>query len=186
MACAGSSPRVRGTPLNPVCYRTWLRFIPACAGNTTGVPTLGHSSAVHPRVCGEHRRYNLKDSHMNGSSPRVRGTLCLSVQGCIRGRFIPACAGNTTANARSVVPTTVHPRVCGEHSSCKPLSSNHNSIVKEPTDWNACSPTVYRPRRRIGSVGVNPLGSAASGPNDTSRSPSRSTGTRRFLPQVSN
>ena len=32
----GSSPRVRGTPNSPTCWRWPTRFIPACAGNTAG------------------------------------------------------------------------------------------------------------------------------------------------------
>ena len=31
------------------------------------------------------------------------------------GRFIPACAGNTKLYSFNRLPSTVHPRVCGEH-----------------------------------------------------------------------
>ena len=34
--CSGSSPRMRGTPLNARPGRSFLRFIPAYAGNTSG------------------------------------------------------------------------------------------------------------------------------------------------------
>jgi hypothetical protein len=51
----GSSPRVRGTPLTANVDGTSGRFIPACAGNTAGGDGPDRGSAVHPRVCGEHR-----------------------------------------------------------------------------------------------------------------------------------
>ena len=56
-----------------------------------------------------------------GSSPRVRGTHVARCAGTTHQRFIPACAGNTCAAARSGRSPTVHPRVCGEH--CRPVSS---------------------------------------------------------------
>ena len=51
----------------------------------------------------------------HGSSPRARGTRDVSVRRPARGRFIPACAGNTMRPALSARPNTVHPRVRGEH-----------------------------------------------------------------------
>ena len=51
---AGSSPRGRGTP-HPILGRDRDdRFIPAWAGNTRGASDRSVSSAVHPRVGGEH------------------------------------------------------------------------------------------------------------------------------------
>ncbi len=72
--CGGSSPRVRGT--HP--YRNnsilFLRFIPACAGNTSNPAILAIMIAVHPRVCGEHILWLSNHDCSLGSSPRVRGT----------------------------------------------------------------------------------------------------------------
>ena len=50
-----------------------------------------------------------------GSSPRGRGTR--ESQGGTEGRhrFIPAWAGNTSPASPTACPTTVHPRVGGEH-----------------------------------------------------------------------
>ena len=115
VAVHGSSPRVRGTlprHLEPVPIR---RFIPACAGNTLPIRTRRATAPVHPRVCGEHTI--LKNDHVGkyGSSPRVRGTLRERLLRFVDHRFIPACAGNTTAQHRIRSTLPVHPRVCGEH-----------------------------------------------------------------------
>ena len=50
----------------------------------------------------------------SGSSPRVRGTPRLGRRALRRGRFIPACAGNSSACRAATPSGTVHPRVCGE------------------------------------------------------------------------
>ena len=71
----GSSPRWRGTQFRVDLLLERFRFIPAWAGNTP-VPDAGNrSSAVHPRVGGEHSRCVASIRAMAGSSPRGRGTL---------------------------------------------------------------------------------------------------------------
>ena len=57
---AGSSPRVRGTDHEPEGSVFDLRFIPARAGNGSGVCVLENANAVHPRACGE-RIHNDRD-----------------------------------------------------------------------------------------------------------------------------
>ena len=52
---------------------------------------------------------------MQGSSPRVRGTLVLRHHGKADTGIIPACAGNTVSGLRRVIVCRDHPRVCGEH-----------------------------------------------------------------------
>ena len=91
----GSSPRVRGTPLNRYLQGERMRFIPACAGNTPPMPCCQAGFVVHPRVCGEHTRGEGLIGPSDGSSPRVRGTLEHAIQQAAEERFIPACAGNT-------------------------------------------------------------------------------------------
>ena len=113
--CAGSSPRVRGTPsvLLPCIQKT--RIIPACAGNTR---TLGPGSLVigdHPRVCGEHAVQRRRIDHQRGSSPRVRGTRGQASDLGSRAGIIPACAGNTVVTLIASLVAGDHPRVCGEH-----------------------------------------------------------------------
>ncbi len=91
----GSSPRVRGTLCSEIYTSRTPRFIPACAGNTIPGCFAHRDIAVHPRVCGEHRRDGGERVVVAGSSPRVRGTRHFFCPLRIFPRFIPACAGNT-------------------------------------------------------------------------------------------
>ena len=93
-----------------------VRFIPACAGNTSLVMVQDKGITVHPRVCGEHSSTLLSATSNSGSSPRVRGTQPLTFGEEIFYRFIPACAGTTVGLKIGAVQRTVHPRVCGEHT----------------------------------------------------------------------
>ena len=90
----GSSPRVRGTFTMEVDRLSDNRFIPACAGNIDPFDVATWEKAVHPRVCGEHGPPAAIFGYYIGSSPRVRGTYVAERQRIVRGRFIPACAGN--------------------------------------------------------------------------------------------
>ena len=112
----GSSPRARGTPDPRRTARRRGRFIPACAGNTIVNVDHGRRGAVHPRVRGEHEGYEAWLYAQRGSSPRARGTHDVSPGVSRLERFIPACAGNTSAGTRRRAATPVHPRVRGEHS----------------------------------------------------------------------
>ncbi len=111
----GSSPRVRGTQRKAWIVCAAIRFIPACAGNTTLMRSPNSLAAVHPRVCGEHTWSIGELSAADGSSPRVRGTPPGINCQCCNDRFIPACAGNTGRSHRRPAYAPVHPRVCGEH-----------------------------------------------------------------------
>ena len=91
----GSSPRVRGTLVLPILGVFLVRFIPACAGNTSCKSLPLGLSSVHPRVCGEHFSDMALWRMASGSSPRVRGTRPDARGAPRRRRFIPACAGNT-------------------------------------------------------------------------------------------
>ena len=48
----------------------------------------------HPRVCGEQVDERVHDCVPPGSSPRVRGAACASIQDRERTGIIPACAGS--------------------------------------------------------------------------------------------
>ena len=91
----GSSPRVRGTPERPWNAGIMVRFIPAGAGNTTGIRSHRRARTVHPRGCGEHCGQERAGRYDRGSSPRVRGTQLKPLVKKKRERFIPAGAGNT-------------------------------------------------------------------------------------------
>jgi len=73
----GSSPRLRGTRWRRLCWseRSW--FIPAPAGNTIPASSTVRSRPVHPRACGEHLNIPSGAISVDGSSPRLRGTLKL-------------------------------------------------------------------------------------------------------------
>ena len=121
---AGSSPRVRGTEGILMAARHRQRFIPACAGNSVAECSLYFYGAVHPRVCGEQSRLDIRFIISAGSSPRVRGTVADGE--CIEGkyRFIPACAGNRQDDLSSPATMSVHPRVCGEQTCAMHLGRN--------------------------------------------------------------
>ena len=91
----GSSPRVRGTVRVQQTDAELIRFIPACAGNSIPSSRGMVIVSVHPRVCGEQLHPDALQRHRLGSSPRVRGTATHVRRWVVRGRFIPACAGNS-------------------------------------------------------------------------------------------
>ena len=93
---AGSSPRVRGTPVGHSIGLNGIGIIPACAGNTDMLCELLGWDKDHPRVCGEHCGYLRDEVAPIG--------------------IIPACAGNTNASRFCAIALRDHPRVCGEHS----------------------------------------------------------------------
>ena len=72
--CRGPSPRARGTLAPAARSRRMSRSIPACAGNTDRRVQSTASTAVHPRVRGEHRTGCRFTASPAGPSPRARGT----------------------------------------------------------------------------------------------------------------
>ena len=77
----GSSPRLRGTGHFFSPFPVPLRFIPAPAGNRTGLLHILPHGSVHPRACGEQSTPAMALSKEVGSSPRLRGTGCRSRHG---------------------------------------------------------------------------------------------------------
>ena len=120
----GSSPRVRGTHNRTRHHQQPYRFIPAGAGNTIVLLRSLVSRTVHPRGCGEHSDNTSGLKGADGSSPRVRGTRPIEVDGDRWQRFIPAGAGNTHGSDWGWQKLPVHPRGCGEHRN--PL---HDDLV---------------------------------------------------------
>ena len=68
-------------------------------------------------MCGEHLRADFGELDVEGSSPRVRGTLLGTAPYAGRPGIIPACAGNTRLIDGGGDEGGDHPRVCGEHGT---------------------------------------------------------------------
>ena len=117
MAGAGSSPGMRGTLVKVIAARPDDRFIPADAGNTAMRIRWRRPRPVHPRGCGEHKWSDTVDARLDGSSPQMRGTLVAPGGQKAGHRFIPADAGNTSAEPdRKVMPDGSSPRMRGTPS----------------------------------------------------------------------
>jgi len=114
---AGSSPRVWGTFVPVALVAAVSRFIPTCVGNMGRGDAWALSFAVHPHVCGEHMSALAVAELTTGSSPRVWGTLSMLRDMGYNGRFIPTCVGNILIWLSLRWCRSVHPHVCGEHSS---------------------------------------------------------------------
>ena len=111
----GSSPPVRGAPLDASKATTGDGLIPACAGSTWDSLRVGFPCRAHPRLCGEHSMCPPRLSRVVGSSPPVRGAPG-SARGCLRrAGLIPACAGSTSSRTCWRLSARAHPRLCGEH-----------------------------------------------------------------------
>ena len=112
---AGSSPRMRGTLTAIHCAAELIGIIPAYAGNTFRLSRVVAWHGDHPRVCGEHDMQNAFIRPIQGSSPRMRGTLQHKSLHVEHEGIIPAYAGNTDGQDGRGKPNRDHPRVCGEH-----------------------------------------------------------------------
>ena len=113
-ACAGNSRRLPLPPSDPsvhprVCgelrassstTKSFAGSSPRVRGTRSAVSGAIGSRPVHPRVCGELRPGQAATRSASGSSPRVRGTPRRIRPGISRGRFIPACAGNSRTGSR--------------------------------------------------------------------------------------
>ena len=69
----GSSPHVRGARDAVAVAAHVVRIIPACAGSTRASHAWKWRTRDHPRMCGEHRGYDVGQVDELGSSPHVRG-----------------------------------------------------------------------------------------------------------------
>ncbi|RYQ48739.1 hypothetical protein PG1770B_1301 [Bifidobacterium pseudolongum subsp. globosum] len=117
LGSAGSSPRLRGTPICAPSLSRSVGIIPALAGNTGRGARACHGGWDHPRACGEHSDSQKRNLRAQGSSPRLRGTLRGQQVQVTGGGIIPALAGNTTRCASRDTRPWDHPRACGEHTA---------------------------------------------------------------------
>ena len=111
----GSSPRVRGSQVNPALAPHFGGIIPAGAGLTLILHAMSYTSWDHPRGCGAHvfEREELDESL--GSSPRVRGSLTMGMTLKYLNGIIPAGAGLTFHTYTDAGFSGDHPRGCGAH-----------------------------------------------------------------------
>ena len=70
----GSSPLARGTQCLTLTWHRYLRFIPACAGNSRYLRQSRWPHSVHPRLRGELMAITRSNLLVVGSSPLARGT----------------------------------------------------------------------------------------------------------------
>ena len=75
---SGSSPRMRGAQAFGPDDRARRGIIPADAGSTVFFMYCSLYHGDHPRGCGEHGQSEVDTGRRAGSSPRMRGALCLS------------------------------------------------------------------------------------------------------------
>ena len=76
--------------------------------------------ADHPRECGANSRSPVFIGRVSGSSPRVRGKLCLLFSLGIAVRIIPASAGQTEEGPQAHRRWSDHPRECGANTTLLP------------------------------------------------------------------
>ena len=131
-ACDGSSPLVRGQPVNRSHCPFWSRIIPARAGPTLPSKSEVGTATDHPRSCGANRSPSASFAGTRGSSPLVRGQLAGSSPAAGGDRIIPARAGPTVRLRHRSRGRADHPRSCGA-----------NSLVQaQPQEATGSSPLV--------------------------------------------
>ena len=115
----GSSPHTRGALSLRHFHLFSFGIIPAYAGSTV-VPLPGATLAWdHPRIRGEHLRGAPRVGCAVGSSPHTRGALRQQHLPRPGGGIIPAYAGSTRALNPGGVFSADHPRIRGEHHTCR-------------------------------------------------------------------
>ena len=112
----GSAPRVRGTARQHRRAAGNRRFSPARAGNGTCPASWTRYTPVQPRACGERANATSGQCTVEGSAPRVRGTVLLYMSRISKFRFSPARAGNGQRPYRKAGREAVQPRACGERA----------------------------------------------------------------------
>ena len=94
-AMVGSSPRMRGKPMQTADKVDEHRIIPAHAGQTRRWHSDADSQSDHPRACGANLLKRIEKGSDFGSSPRMRGKLAVHRVIVASTRIIPAHAGQT-------------------------------------------------------------------------------------------
>ena len=92
-----------------------LRIIPTHVGNTQSPRRLRRPLSDHPHACGEHSTNVVHIPPLDGSSPRMWGTLILLHTSLYCVRIIPTHVGNTAEPCCFLFVLSDHPHACGEH-----------------------------------------------------------------------
>ena len=95
LSIGGSSPRMRGKPLETTSVEFHEGLIPAYAGKTFDRPRNARLNWAHPRVCGENIKGFANTASTSGSSPRMRGKHSGGFHSFAAPGLIPAYAGKT-------------------------------------------------------------------------------------------
>ena len=74
-------------------------------------------------MCGEQAIKAASAASMEGSPPRVRGTVFYANHGHKAKGITPACAGNSTGVCVTFAICGDHPRVCGEQGQAGSLTA---------------------------------------------------------------
>ena len=113
---SGSSPRMRGKRVTVTGGDTDSRIIPAHAGQTGRLRSIGQLSADHPRACGANGVWGTFNIRGHGSSPRMRGKRSRRRCPTSSPRIIPAHAGQTSCRNCGTHNHPDHPRACGANT----------------------------------------------------------------------
>ena len=114
---SGLSPRMRGNQRTAPGLRGSSGSIPAYAGEPHKCHHPARAQEVYPRVCGGTSGGAVRSPTGEGLSPRMRGNRYGTDWPGLRGRSIPAYAGEPSRRIRTRCATTVYPRVCGGTAS---------------------------------------------------------------------
>ena len=90
------------------------RFIPTAVGNANVSPVDVAPASVHPHGCGERNRATRALPKLDGSSPRLWGTLFFFDSWFNINLFIPTAVGNAMNATLKQTLLAVHPHGCGE------------------------------------------------------------------------
>ena len=112
---------MRGSQGRCVLVEPVRGIIPAHAGLTSLSVSVRSCVGDHPRACGAHQVVLLVNRIAQGSSPRMRGSLCIELFCFAERGIIPAHAGLTYRIYRTKNLQRDHPRACGAHVTV-PLS----------------------------------------------------------------
>ena len=137
MVRTGSSPRMRGKPMQTADKVDEHRIIPAHAGQTARPCTSSADLTDHPRACGANSVIAIDAMVVPGSSPRMRGKL-KQLSDLIDHRWIiPAHAGQTYRYGCGRHRQPDHPRACGA-----------NPVRTVPSLWASGSSPRMRGKQR--------------------------------------